>query len=56
MIFPGKDILDQALCDRDDLHLICREALGYDKSSPELLEMFEPSVTAELLEVYLSHQ
>ncbi len=56
MIFPGKDILDQALCGRDDLHLICREALGYDKSSPELLEMFEPAVTAELLEIYLSHQ
>jgi 3-hydroxyacyl-CoA dehydrogenase len=56
MIFPGKDILDQALCSRDDLHLICREALGYDKSSPELLEMFEPAVTAELLEIYLSHQ
>lgn len=56
MIFPGKDILDQALCGRDDLHLICKEALGYDKSSPELLEMFEPAVTAELLEIYLSHQ
>lgn len=56
MIFPGKDILEQALCGRDDLHLICREALGYDKSSPELLEMFEPAVTAELLEIYLSHQ
>ena len=56
MIFPGKDILAQALCSRDDLHLICKEALGYDKSSPELLEMFEPAVTTELLEVYLSHQ
>jgi len=56
MIFPGKDILDQALCSRDDLHLICKEALGYDKSSPELLEMFEPAVAAELLEIYLSHQ
>ena len=56
MIFPGKDILDQALCSRDDLHLICGEALGYDKSSPELLEMFEPGVTVELLEIYLSHQ
>ena len=56
MIFPGKDILAQALCSRDDLHLICKEALGYDKSSPELLEMFKPTVTNELLEVYLSHQ
>ena len=56
MIFPGKDILAQALCSRDDLHLICKEALGYDKSSPELLEMLEPSVTTELLEVYLSQQ
>ena len=56
MIFPGKDILAQALCSRDDLHLICKEALGYDKSSPELLEMFEPAVTTELLEIYLSHQ
>jgi 3-hydroxyacyl-CoA dehydrogenase len=56
MIFPGKDILARALCSRDDLHLICKEALGYDKSSPELLEMFEPTVTNELLEVYLSHQ
>ena len=56
MIFPGKDILAQALCSRDDLHLICKEALGYDKSSPELLEMFESAVTNELLEVYLSHQ
>jgi 3-hydroxybutyryl-CoA dehydrogenase len=56
MIFPGKDILDQALCSRDDLHLICKEALGYDKSSPELLEMFEPAVITELLEAYLSHQ
>jgi len=56
MIFPGKDILAQALCSRDDLHLICKEALGYDKSSPELLEMLEPSVTAELLEAYLSQQ
>ena len=56
MIFPGKDILAQALCSRDDLHLICKEALGYDKSSPELLEMFEPAVITELLEVYLSHQ
>ena len=56
MIFPAKDILAQALCSRDDLHLICKEALGYDKSSPELLEMFESAVTNELLEVYLSHQ
>ena len=56
MIFPGKDILARALCSRDDLHLICKEALGYDKSSPELLEMFKPTVTNELLEVYLSHQ
>jgi 3-hydroxybutyryl-CoA dehydrogenase len=56
MIFPGKDILAQALCSRDDLHLICKEALGYDKSSPELLEMLEPSVTTELLEAYLSQQ
>jgi len=56
MIFPGKDILAQGLCSRDDLHLICKEALGYDKSSPELLEMFKPAVTAELLEIYLSHQ
>jgi 3-hydroxybutyryl-CoA dehydrogenase len=56
MIFPGKDILSQALCSRDDLHLICKEALGYDKSSPELLEMFEPAITTELLEIYLSHQ
>tara|TARA_B100000795_G_scaffold267559_1_gene252648 strand:+ start:7944 stop:8927 length:984 start_codon:yes stop_codon:yes gene_type:complete len=56
MIFPGKDILAQALCSRDDLHLICKVALGYDKSSPELLEMLEPSVTTELLEAYLSQQ
>lgn len=56
MIFPGKDILAQGLCSRDDLHLICKEALGYDKSSPELLEMFKPAVTTELLEIYLSHQ
>ena len=56
MICPAKDILAQALCSRDDLHLICKEALGYDKSSPELLEMFESAVTNELLEVYLSHQ
>ena len=56
MMFPGKDILAQALCSRDDLHLICKEALGYDKSSPELLEMFEPTVTTELLDTYLSHQ
>jgi len=56
MIFPGKDILAQALCSKDDLHLICKVALGYDKSSPELLEMLEPSVTTELLEAYLSQQ
>ena len=56
MIFPGKDILAQGLCSRDHLHLICKEALGYDKSSPELLEMFKPAVTTELLEIYLSHQ
>ena len=56
MIFPGKDILEKSLCSRDDLHMICKEALGYDKSSPELLEMFEPGVTNSLLTHYLSNQ
>jgi|TARA_B110000211_G_scaffold112530_1_gene130775 3-hydroxyacyl-CoA dehydrogenase len=56
MIFPGKDILAQALCSKSDLHLICTEALGYDKSSPELLEMFEPAVITELTDTYLSYQ
>ena len=56
MIFPGKEILEKSLCSRDDLHMICKEALGYDKSSPELLEMFQPGVTKSLLTHYLSHQ
>ena len=56
MIFPGKDILDQQLCSRDDLHLICKEALGYAKSSPELLAEIDEDKTDQLLAEYLSHQ
>lgn len=56
MIFPGKDILDHNLCSRDDLHKICIEALGYDRSSVELLEVFEASIIRDLLTLYLSHQ
>ena len=56
MIFPGKDILDRQLCSAEDLHLICLQALGYEKSSVEWLDILEPSVVAQLIEQYLSHQ
>ncbi len=56
MIFPGKDILDQQLCSRDDLHRICVEALGYEKSSAEWLEILTPTVQAELIEKFLTNQ
>lgn len=56
MIFPGKDILDQALCSRDDLHMICIEALGYNRSSPELLEQLDPAEVTRLTSRYLEKQ
>ncbi|MBO6658548.1 MAG: 3-hydroxyacyl-CoA dehydrogenase family protein [Pseudomonadales bacterium] len=54
MIFPGKDILDQNLCSRDDLHEICVQALGYEKSSAEWLEILTPTVKDELISIYLN--
>ena len=54
MIFPGKDILDQSLCSREDLHLICIEALGYKRSSPELLEQLSEDEVTRLLISYRS--
>lgn len=56
MMFPGRDILGQQLCSRDDLHLICREALGYARSSPELLEGMDASQADRSIEAYLRHQ
>jgi len=53
MIFPGRDILEQGLCSRDDLHEICIQALGYEKSSPEWLETLTPNVRDELIRIYL---
>lgn len=56
MIFPAKDILDQQLCSAEDLHQICVQALGYEKSSVEWLDILEPPVIAQLLTRYLSNQ
>lgn len=56
MMFPGKDILDRGLCSRDDLHLICLQALGYATSSPELLENLENNTSSELITAYLANQ
>ena len=53
MIFPAKDILDQGLCSRDDLHEICIQALGYQRSSVEWLEILTPGVREELISIYL---
>lgn len=53
MIFPGRDILEQGLCSRDDLHEICIQALGYEKSSAEWLEILAPSIRDELIRIYL---
>ncbi len=54
MIFPGKDILDRGLCSRDDLHEICIQALGYEKSSAEWLDILTPRVRDELISIYLA--
>ncbi|MFT7219955.1 MAG: 3-hydroxybutyryl-CoA dehydrogenase [Candidatus Azotimanducaceae bacterium] len=56
MIFPGQDILNNQLCTAEDLTKICKLALGYEKSSPEWLEIYEPTVTRQLIERYLSNQ
>ena len=56
MMFPGKDILDQELTSREDLHLICIEALGYQRSSPELLEQLDSGIVAKLIADYLEWQ
>jgi 3-hydroxyacyl-CoA dehydrogenase len=53
MIFPGKDILAQTLCSRDDLHVICMEALGYGKSSAELLDDLDPTQVDRLISIFL---
>lgn len=54
MIFPGKDILEHGLCKRDDLHLICIEALGYQHSSADLLEQLSPDELNRVLLCYLN--
>lgn len=54
MIFPGKDILDRGLCSREDLHMICIEALGYRTSSPELLEQLSTDRVDALLGAHLA--
>lgn len=54
MLFPGQDILRQGLCSRDDLHLICRQALGYERSSPELLEQLPGDEIDRLIASYRS--
>lgn len=51
-MFPGKDILDRDLCSRDDLHTICIEALGYARSSPELLEQLPADEVDRLLTLF----
>jgi hypothetical protein len=56
MIYPGKDIQEQNLCSRDDLHVICKEALGYGRSSVEHLESLDPSEIDRLISIYLSGQ
>ena len=53
MLFPGKDILNNNLCSRDDLHKICLDALGYEKSSPELIEVLKPHIVEQLISDYL---
>ena len=54
ILFSGKDILDQSLCSRNDLHLICLEALGYQRSSPDLLDQLPRTEISRLIENYLS--
>ena len=56
MLFPGKDILDQSLCNREDLHFICVEALGYKHSSPELLSQLPKDEIQRLLVSYRSSE
>ena len=56
MIYPGKDIREQDLCSRDDLHEICKEALGYGRSSVEHLESLDPSEIDRLISIYLGGQ
>lgn len=56
MIYPGKDICEQNLCSRDDLHVICIEALGYGKSSVEQLESLEPREIDRLISIFLNGQ
>ena len=56
MLFPGKDILDQSLCSREDLHLICVDALGYQHSSPELLSQLPKDEIRRLLASYRSSE
>ena len=56
MIFPAVEILAQMLCSRDDLHLICMEALGYGKSSAEVLDELDPEDIDRLTSIYLSSQ
>ena len=56
MMFPGKDILDQELTSAENLHLICIEALGYQRSSPELLEQLDRGIVDKLIADYLERQ
>lgn len=56
MIFPGQDILKQSLCARDDLHTICINALGYKRSSPELIEQLEATRVQQLLKTFIEQQ
>ena len=56
MIFSGKDIIDRKLCNRNDLDMICKSALGYEKSSPEWLEILEPSVIKKLVDQFITSQ
>ena len=56
MIFPGRDILARSLCSRDDLHLICVEALGYQRSSPELLDQLPEEEINRLIASYRSSE
>ena len=53
-LYPGKDILDAGLCAQEDLHTICIEALGYNRSSPQLIESLPDDEVSRLLQVYLA--
>jgi len=56
MLFPGRDILARSLCSREDLHVICVGALGYQHSSPELLDQLPEPETNRLIATYLASE